>query len=668
MVPIPASTSERAPQADRPGRGSETVTPRAVLIGLLMVGLIVGMTQTLSIRYQAAEVAGDAPPPAPTYFLLLYVLFVPPLLNRLGRRLALTRGELLLIYAMALVAGPITHLYAAGFLVPHTVSPLYFLAHEPGWELFRSYLPRWFGPTTPDAVQGFFRGTSGAVPWSAWLPAIVAWSSLLIVLFWVMLCVNVLFRKQWIEYERFVFPMAAIPIALSEETSSVFRSPLRLTRTPLFWLGAGITLALQAPSALHRFVPSVPELPLRDVILVHGDTLPKPWNGVGDIEFNLLFWLIGIVYLLPSEIAFSGWFFYALALVENVFAVQYGTTGEAPDVYTNNFPALYAQGAGAAFALTGIAIYSARRHLGGVWRKALHNDPAVDDSDSPLSYRTAVFGSIAGGLFLLGWCAFAGMRLWVAALLFGLMLSYFFLFARIRAEAGLGMGVILWPKMLDEVMLTIVGANYLTLSDMTVLYALRWLYFGSAIGSVMACQLEGMKLTAAGGLQGRRVGKTLALVCALTTPLAIAWTLKTFYTSGFERMSIARRATSMVGTQIYWSYQSLVVAHDSPTGPQLGGLLAMGAGALITVALSSLRTTLPWFPLHPIGFVAANSWGMQINWVAFFLGWLLKVLITRYGGLKIYNRLLPLFLGLILGEALHQGLWGLMTWLMGQGR
>ena len=35
--------------------------------------------------------------------------------------------------------------------------------------------------------------------------------------------------------------------------------------------------------------------------------MPAPWRGVGQIEFDLLFWLIGIVYALPLLV-----FLYAL--------------------------------------------------------------------------------------------------------------------------------------------------------------------------------------------------------------------------------------------------------------------------------------------------------------------------------------------------------------------
>lgn len=649
---------------------SQTVTGRSVCLGFLMAGLTIGMTQVLSIRYQATDVAGDAPPSAPTYLLFLYVLFSVPLARWIGRRWLLSRGELLLIYAMMLVVGPITHQFAIGFLVPHVVSPHYYNAQEPAWAVFQPTLPDWLGPRDPDAIADFFRGTGGPVPWHDWLIPIVSWSSLLIALFWVMLCLNALMRKQWIEDERLVFPLTAIPLALAEESrASAVHQPARILREGLFWLGLGIPLALGAPTAIHRYIPSVPALPLRDVILVNGpDQLSPPWTGLGVLEFHLMFWLVGVVYLLPKEVALSAWVFYFISVFENVAAVQYGTSGEAPSVYINDFPALYAQGAGAAFALAGITLWTARRHLRAVWRKAFGNDRTAEASGEFLSYRTALLGALLGIAFILGWCMLAGMRWWVASLLFGLMLAYFFVFARIRAETGMGMGIILWPKMLDEVVITLVGAKNLRLADLTMLYALRWLYFGPAIGAVMASQLEGFKLANTGGLRGRWVGGVLALAATLAVPLAFAWTLHTYYSAGFDAMPIGRRATSMVSSQMYYSYQNLVDAYNNATGPEWPGILAMGAGALIAVALSGLRTQFMWFPLHPIGFVAANSWGMQINWFSFLFGWLLKSLVMRWGGYATYTRLLPLFLGLIVGDMVHQGLWGFVAWATGGTR
>ncbi|HZP83954.1 MAG TPA: DUF6785 family protein, partial [Chthonomonadaceae bacterium] len=193
------------------------VTLRAFVLGVLMMALIVGMTQILSLRYSAAEVAGNAPPPAPTYLLFLYVLLLSPLLRRLGRRFALTRGELLIIYMMMLIAGQITHPYAIGFMIPHIVSPYHFAAQEPGWNTFLPFLPAWLGPRDRLSVLGFFNGTGGIVPWGAWLVPLLAWASLLLALFCVMLCVNAIMAKQWIEHERLPFPLTSIPLALTVE-------------------------------------------------------------------------------------------------------------------------------------------------------------------------------------------------------------------------------------------------------------------------------------------------------------------------------------------------------------------------------------------------------------------------------------------------------------------
>jgi len=118
------------------------------------------MTQALSIERDAAEVGGGAPAPAPTYLLFIYVLVSLPLAGRWNRRFALSRGELLLIYTMMLVAGR-SRTPMAWASDPHTVSPLYYKAHEPLWSLFQNVLPSWMGPTSdPAAIKTFFQAAT----------------------------------------------------------------------------------------------------------------------------------------------------------------------------------------------------------------------------------------------------------------------------------------------------------------------------------------------------------------------------------------------------------------------------------------------------------------------------------------------------------------------------
>jgi uncharacterized protein DUF6784/uncharacterized protein DUF6785 len=291
------------------------------------------------------------------------------------------------------------------------------------------------------------------------------------------------------------------------------------------------------------------------------------------------------------------------------------------------------------------------------------NTPERSD-DEFASPRFAVVGLLLGLAVMIGWLWLAGMRVWVAALLVALILGYFLLFARVRGEAGLSMGVILWPKMLDEVMLTITGSRGLLPAELTVLYSVRWLYFGSSTGGVLACQLESFKIAGEAGVRNRTTGRLLLLVALVALPLAFAWTLQTYYSHGFTLMPIGHRDRSMVGSQVYWSYFNLVDAMNNPTSTDGAGLTAMGTGALVALALAALRSCFLWWPLHPIGYMAANSWGMHWNWGSFTLGWLLKVLLLRYGGLRAFRAAVPCFIGLVVGDMLSEGIWGaIAAWI-----
>src|SRR5262249_24502382 len=160
----------------------------------------------------------------------------------------------------------------------------------------------------------------------------------------------------------------------------------------------------------------------------------------GTLQLRLSPWLIAIVALLPAEISFSGWVFFWITKIEDVSALYFGAT-DLPSVYSNNYPALYAQGAGAAYMLAALTLWGSRRHLARMLRAAWRGEKG----DEFATARFAVFGLLFGIAAMAGWLWLAGMRLWVAALLVTLILGYFFIFARIRGEAGLSMGVILWP-------------------------------------------------------------------------------------------------------------------------------------------------------------------------------------------------------------------------------
>src|SRR5207244_2335498 len=80
-------------------------------------------------------------------------------------------------------------------------------------------------------------------------------------------------------------------------------------------------------------------------------------------------------------------------------------------------------------------------------------------------------------------------------------------------------------------------------------------------------------------------------------------------------------------------------------------------GLVITAALSAARLRFAWWPLHPVGFLMVSSYVMQQIWVSVLLGWLIKVLVVRFGGMQLFRAARPLFIGLVIGEAGAAGFW-----------
>jgi hypothetical protein len=88
---------------------------------------------------------------------------------------------------------------------------------------------------------------------------------------------------------------------------------------------------------------------------------------------------------------------------------------------------------------------------------------------------------------------------------------------------------------------------------------------------------------------------------------------------------------------------------------QVLGQMAFGLG--LTVFLMTMRRMFLWFPFHPVGYAVAGSWTMSWMWFSVFISWFVKYILLRSGGLKIYRKAVPFFLGLMLGQFVSGSLW-----------
>ena len=54
--------------------------------------------------------------------------------------------------------------------------------------------------------------------------------------------------------------------------------------------------------------------------------------------------------------------------------------------------------------------------------------------------------------------------------------------------------------------------------------------------------------------------------------------------------------------------------------------------------------------LIPLGFAVSGSWEMNLVWLPLLIASAIKGVTVKYGGFKLYQRLVPVFIGIILGQ------------------
>jgi hypothetical protein len=493
-----------------------------------------------------------------------------------------------------------------------------------------------------------------------------------------MFCFNALVEKQWIDRERLTFPLLYIPLELTRNVGAPEGGERHGVRSLLyqrgFWMGVSIPFTIGSFNALHRYLPTVPQIPLQFPLVPDGSVSP-PWTGLGTMDLTISFPLIAIAFIVPADISLSCWVFHFITRVESVIGTL--RTGTAPNVYTSAFPALYYQGSGAMIMLFFLLCWSARKQLKqavtGLWRK--RNDGMTESWSNgksssqhstapPLHHSTAVLGFLAGLLFLSAWLKFAGMSFITITWFLAMLFIFLIVFTRVRAETGLG--ALLPPMFTNEIMFLPLGTRFFSPQDITLLQALRPVYRMMGVLWTVQGQLESFKIADEARLSKRAVGWAMMVAMVLGFFLAFALALQVFYRYGFINLPAGLRGRGYLGSQGYWSYGNLQIYLTQPEGSDTGGLLGMSAGAVICWTTAFLRARFPWFPLHPVGFMSAHSWGMHLNWFPFLLGWAAKVSLVRYGGLTIYRRTLPFFVGLLVGSTLSSGVWGLVGWAVGK--
>ena len=272
--------------------------------------------------------------------------------------------------------------------------------------------------------------------------------------------------------------------------------------------------------------------------------------------------------------------------------------------------------------------------------------------NEPISYRATLIGLILGLVFIGGFCSKVGMSLWVIAVFFTIWLAISIAITRLRAELGSPVHDLhfIGPDEMMPRMFGIRGLGAANLTGFSYLYFLNRAHRSHA----MPHQLEGFKL--ANGARGplRRLAILMIFASALGAVSSFWAFLSLGYwdggTSGFGRESFNR-------LERWLNYSA------PPEVPALG---FAGVGFGLTLLLATMRMRFLWWNLHPVGYAISGSWAINPMIGSIFVGWLLKWIVLRYGGLRWHRAAIPFFLGLVLGEFLVGTFWSVYGIILGQ--
>jgi hypothetical protein len=622
---------------------------RALLIGALGAAATAFLVTWAEMVLQTIKIGYLQFPPAALGMLLLIVALGRGA-GRLAKRWELTSSDLLVIYCMCLVGAMTSSHGLVEKMVPALVYAKYGANNTNGWhDLYDRILTHRlvaYDPAngnTQVVADAYYKKLhpGEALPWDLWAVPVLNWGLLAFLVLFAFLCLTAILRKQWVDSEKLAFPLAQLPLEIAgdQDRPAFFRNRV-------MWLGALIPITIYTVKWLHQIQPTVPDVTIQWNLSDY--VTNPPWNSVAwSVMFIFSFAAIGFFFLLPADVLFSIWFFFLLSRVEHVLMVAYNQPVPGMPAYP---PALFIgyQTIGAYLVLTGYFFWVARPHLRRVWAAALGREKA-DDDDELLPYRVAVWGLLGAILASAGWLWLNGMSLWLA--LFEIVVCIFVIalvMARSTAEAGMLMTETTFRPI--DLYRMVAPLHALGASNLTMLAFFDNLFLRDQRGLLLTGMLDAARMTDGTRVRRRSFAGALAVGIVIAFCVAVPLNIYLPYHLGGNGHMDAWMEQGSPGLTLSDYQQYFKGSPVLPNGSSWQMPTFFTVGVAMTVFLTVMRTAFFWWPLHPLGYALSGSWSTIQFWFPCLLAWMFKSLILRYGGMSLYGKARPFFLGLILGE------------------
>jgi hypothetical protein len=653
------------------------VTLRCVLLGLLGVVIICGLTPFNDYAMNNSTFVGFNLPVGLMTLTLAFIVLVNGPLSRFAPRHAFSGGELAVAFSMALVSCAFPSAGLMRFFPGALIGP-YRLAMSrsdlrPVLEAVR--LPEWILPTFSDdsfigrandpLITGFYErwiGFEGPPPYLAWLTPALTWGVLFVAMFGTLLFLLVIVRRQWMENERLSFPLAQIQLSLIAPPARGRWLNATLHQRG-FWISLLAVLIVWMWNGVAVYWPKyVPTIPMGFNLVSLMTDAPLNFTDEWFQKASIYLTAVGVTFFLPSHVSFSLWFFYVLY---QVYRMAMGSaTGDvgvqgALDEHL---------GAVVAFALA--TIWIGRNHWRLVIAQALRGARPGEPRGTYLSYPTAAWGLLVCVIVMAGWLVLAGASVIGAAVVVILLLMLFMVITRVIAETGLLYGQLLVPLYKPF--------QWLTHYDWPKAVSLETFYLGGMLNATFYDFREPMPVYASHAMKlndqlsltdsdetrrrstGRKIIGALALAMLVGYGVSFAsmlWTEYRFNQTLDDSPVMPLNAWGTSGAASTYLVTPAANHHTGRSNITHNPIGHAAGGFAIATILQIMRLRFAWWPLHPVGFLMLPTTPIDMLWFSICLGWLCKTFVLRLGGARVYQRAMPWFLGIIMGECLAAGAW-----------
>jgi hypothetical protein len=497
-------------------------------------------------------------------------------------------------------------------------------------------------------------------PLSDWVAPLLRLSVFVFLILGVTFGLALLYRKQWLENERYPLPMARIPLILLGAADSVGGLGERFLKHRFVWLGFAIGLPWCALKVARGYYPNLPDLSF-SVGLKGYFTDPNFGRAWDTVEFKIYVTFFALALLMELNVLLSlvvGFFF---------FRIQYWF-GEVQGLTTDqDYPYFGHQLLGAYLAYGALVVFFTRRYLGEALLTAIGRGPAQPTDLA--ARRTGLVLVVLGIAGFSAWGSWLGMPQSGVLLLASHVLVLGFVGAKLRAECGLPYGgfnhaqggpgsysvpleALLFVPILGG--MPALGGTSVMVMTLVAVTILPFAFF-----NLPGLQVEFLEVGKRLGVRTRDVGLSLLLGFVLALGIGAFLYFFALYGFGASRLPGVSDFTERIGgfrmfnAEVASSEAALEAAARGAAvaneGGKTGSYYALAFGGAATSVITLLRQTFPGFWFHPIGFLVGASEMTRELWGSLLAAYLVRLSVLRLGGAAtVREKLIPAAVGLFL--------------------